>query len=250
MYMITEYHYDNGYIVGKNATQALCQRSSTYADANFNLPSGKKAFASASGTSYAEAVVRASTSGESGDGLFWGNNMAMDTCWDNSESYDYFSWPINICAVPTNFRATNSFQSPDGTLNISYAWGASTGSVADLSACQLAEYVVYPGGNPYTWPRPPFGQSGPNPATISGVPTSGYFLDQHKPPSSWIQPYIPASFTANQVYQYVCPCANGGNQVHLGEYSITRSVTQRSDGWYKYTVTKSSGESATLDPLP
>jgi hypothetical protein len=66
------------------------------------------------------------------------------------------------------------------------------------------------------------------------------------PPGSWVKPYAPASFTANQTYQYVCPCVNSGNQNTLGKYTITRSVTENSDGTFEYTITKSSGESATL----
>jgi len=111
--------------------------------------------------------------------------------------------------------------------------------------------VTYPGSSgTYTWPRPPFGQTSANPTTSGFNVALGTFTDKHLPPSSWIKPYIAASFKANQTYQYVCPCVNGGNQAQLAQYTITRSVTQNSNGTYMYTVTKSSGESATLNPLP
>jgi len=157
----------------------------------------------------------------------------------------------NVCAVPTNFRRTNWTGAADGTLTITYAWDSSSGKQSDLSSCTIGEYVTYPGtANPYTWPRPPFGQQTPNPTSVSGSGANAGFTDTQSPPGQWITPYITASFTANQTYQYVCPCANGGNQVRMASYTVTRSVTKNSDGTYEYTITKSSGESATRDPLP
>lgn len=154
------------------------------------------------------------------------------------------------CAVPINFRKELAAALPDGTLSIRYAWDSSTGVRADLAGCVIAELVEYPGSyGTYTWPRPPFGSQTPNPDSHSGNGANGIFLDKHYPPTSWVTPYIAASFQASQLYQYVCPCANGGNQVHLANYTITRAVTRNTDGTYKYTVTKGA-DSATLNPLP
>ncbi len=162
------------------------------------------------------------------------------------------TFTVTACASVTNFQRQSWIAKPTtGELDITYTWGSSTGNQSDLAACQLAEYVTYPGsGGTYTWPRPPFGQVTANPTPGGGNGANSAFVDQHLPPGSWVKPYIAASFQANQTYQYVCPCVSGGNQVQLGQYTITRSVTQNSDGTYKYTVTKSSGESATLNPLP
>jgi C-terminal processing protease CtpA/Prc len=162
------------------------------------------------------------------------------------------TFTVTACASFTNFqRQSWSAKPATGELDINYTWSASTGNQSDLAACQLAEYVTYPGsGGTYTWPRPPFGQVTANPTSGGGNGANSLYIDMHLPPASWIKPYIGASFQASQTYQYVCPCVNSGNQVKLGQYTITRSVTKNSDGTYKYTVTKSSGESATLDPLP
>jgi hypothetical protein len=169
-----------------------------------------------------------------------------------SVSSNGVTFTVTACASVTNFTRQSWVAKPaTGELDITYTWSSSTGKQSDLAACQLAEYVTYPGApGTYTWPRPPFGQATANPTPGGGSAANSVYIDQHLPPVSWIKPYIAASFTANQTYQYVCPCVNGGSQVQLGQYTITRSVTQNSDGSYMYTVTKSSGESATLNPLP
>jgi hypothetical protein len=162
------------------------------------------------------------------------------------------TFTVTACASVTNFQRESWTPIPTtGELDIFYTWSSSTGKQTDLAACQLAEYVTYPGtGSTYTWPRPPFGQVDANPTPGGGGGANSVYLDKHLPPGSWIKPYLTATFPANQTYQYVCPCVNGGNQVPLGQYTITRSVTKNSDGTYTYTVTKSSGESATLKTLP
>jgi hypothetical protein len=169
-----------------------------------------------------------------------------------SQTSNSVTFAVTACASLTNFQRQSWVVKPaTGELDITYAWSSSTGKQSDLAACQLAEYVTYPGtGATYTWPRPPFGQVSANPTSGSGSGANGIFVDQHLPPGSWVKPYIAASFQASQTYQYVCPCVNGGSQVQLAQYTITRSVAKNSDGTYKYTVTKSSGESATLNPLP
>jgi len=162
------------------------------------------------------------------------------------------SFTVTACASVTAFQRKSWTPIPStGELDITYTWSSSTGNLSDLAACQQSEYVTYPGNSStYTWPRPPFGQTSANPTSVGGNASNGTFTDKHLPPGSWVKPYIAASFTANQTYQYVCPCVNSGNQNTLAQYTITRSVTQNSGGSFKYTITKSSGESATLNPLP
>ncbi|HSA92807.1 MAG TPA: hypothetical protein VLE48_07335 [Terriglobales bacterium] len=154
------------------------------------------------------------------------------------------------CAVPTNFRKISSFGSPDGKLTITYAWDSSTGVLSDLSNCVISEIVNYPTSNStYIWPAPMV-QSTPNPTVVTGPGSSGGFADAHIPPSSFATPYSTASFTANQVYRYTCSCANNGNPVDMASFTITRSVSQNADGTWRYTITKSSGESHSRSPLP
>jgi len=180
------------------------------------------------------------------------NVSVLGTDGGPTQTSNSVTFTVTACASITNFARQSWRTIPStGELDITYSWQSSTGKLSDLAACQQSEYVTYPGSpGTYTWPRPPFGQTSPNPTSVGLNAALGSFTDLHLPPSSWIKPYIAASFAVNQTYQYVCPCVNGGSQSTLGQYTITRSVTQNSNGTYMYTITKSSGESATLNPLP
>jgi len=154
-----------------------------------------------------------------------------------------------VCATPTNFHQVGSGTDNSGTLHFNYAWDSSTGKLSDLNACTVGEIVNYPSGNPYSWPSP-MSRSTTNPTVIDLAATSGSFGDDHEPPTSFTKPYSASSFTATQNYRYKCPCAASGNYVNMaGPNDIVRSVTQNTDGSWKYTVTK-SGSSATINPLP
>ncbi|HEX7314401.1 MAG TPA: hypothetical protein VF297_10785 [Pyrinomonadaceae bacterium] len=63
-------------------------------------------------------------------------------------------------------------------------------------------------------------------------------------------PYQAASFTATQHYRFRCTCHNSNAYVNLmGSLDIVRTVTQNTNGTWRFTVTK-SGASATVNPLP
>jgi hypothetical protein len=156
----------------------------------------------------------------------------------------------NVCPVPVNFRQTGWGQPYPGVLEFSYRWDSSIGTLADLVVCTVGEYVTYPGGNPYQWPRPPWSETSPNPTVDPGVSGSEGLLTDNHLPGNMPPPYAVASFTATQKYRYSCTCRNNGSPVDIfGPLSIVRAVAQRPDGKYKYTVTK-SGQSASIDALP
>jgi hypothetical protein len=118
-----------------------------------------------------------------------------------------------VCAVPTNYTQTSgSANNATGVINFDYAWNSSTGNLSDLASCTVKEVVTYPGGNPFTWPSPPFiaNQTTPNPTSPPPIKGS-YGTDSHGHPG-FQKPYQSASFTATQYYQYVCPCATVDNQ--------------------------------------
>ncbi len=64
-------------------------------------------------------------------------------------------------------------------------------------------------------------------------------------------PYKASSFTGTQYYRYKCTNYNNGNYVNLiGPLSIVRAVSKNANGTWKFTVTKPTGGSATINPLP
>jgi hypothetical protein len=152
--------------------------------------------------------------------------------------------------VPVNFHEVSHSQKGGGTLEFRYEYQSSTGNLNDLQTegCVIKEQVVYPNGiGNYIWPTP-WQFSTPSP-TVLGVPIVGFFFDDHDP-GTIVPPYNPASVVAQQRYIYICPCANGGNPVVLaGVWPITRSISRKSDGKYKYTIVKTDG-TASIDPLP
>jgi len=56
------------------------------------------------------------------------------------------------CAVPTDYQQTSGSGDSQGILHFTYAWNSSTGSLSDLAACTVREYVTYPGNSPFIWP--------------------------------------------------------------------------------------------------
>lgn len=142
----------------------------------------------------------------------------------------------------------------DGVLFFIYEWDSTTGDLADLGNCMVREKVDYPGGNPYYWPSPPWDGNVPNP-TILPVPpilaTVGVGYDIHSPPT-FKKPYVAASVSANQVYQYHCGplCCMGNDtwETLLSIGPIQRFVTGDGDLW-RYSIIK-SGAYAEIFPLP
>jgi hypothetical protein len=159
-----------------------------------------------------------------------------------------------VCAIPVNFTQGPGQDVGGGTLRFTYTWQSSTGRIEDLASsnCWLAEKVWYPGE---VWPAP-FPAFTPDNPYLGGnlIPGNGQSVDNHfLPPGPWRTPYFVKSFTANQVYRFHCPCYQNDNWIYVfgsesNPVQIVRSVQQRTDGRYKFLITK-TGSSATIDPL-
>jgi hypothetical protein len=111
----------------------------------------------------------------------------------------------------------------------------------------VQEYLTYSGGNHFQYPSPPFEvRSEPNPKIISVPGTTPSMNDDHS--TGFTTPYQAASFTVTQYYQYICPCANGGQALNvMGPNTINRSVYfDNSSNKWKFTITK-AGVTATID---
>lgn len=158
--------------------------------------------------------------------------------------------PPPQCATVTNFHQVGSCTSSGGVLGFVYAWSSTSGNNQDIAPCTLGEIVSYPGtADPYIFPSPPYNQSIPNPFIKGGSPAGGGMTDTHRLPG-FQKPYAAASaITAVQYYRYKCPCSGGTYTNLMGPNNIVRTVTQNSNGSFKYTITK-SGCSSSLDPIP
>ena len=223
-------------------------------DPSSDLSSGNSSLASVSGSL---VTLHPSDGSSHSVGL---SDMEVETSCDICSGDDFFantSVTVPPCAIPNNFQQTSCSDQGSGDLHFTYSWGSSTGQLADLgvSHCTVGENVTYPGtANPFPWPSPPFpNDSSTNPTVIDLNATLGGLQDDHllAPSTTFVKPYSASSFTATQFYRYKCACgANANTYVNLvGPLSITRSVSQNSNGSFKFTVTKSSC-SATINPLP
>jgi len=143
-------------------------------------------------------------------------------------------------AIPTNFIASPGAQLNTGALFFTYSWSSSSGKLADLSTCTGGESVFYPGStSPYIWPLPMV-QSTFNPEVNKGPASGGGFEDTNSPPNSFQQPYSSAGFNATQRIWWSCPYWNSGNlNYFVPDITIARSVFKDTDGFWKYTITKS-----------
>jgi hypothetical protein len=155
------------------------------------------------------------------------------------------------CAVPTNFRQTSWTPVGNRVIRFFYTWDSSVGPRSNLAACQIQEYVTYPGtANPFVYGSPfPADATFPNPsAPAPGSATNSVAADTHSVGSQPFQtPYSNATFTAHQQYRWRCQCFDGNNfQVFPGftDLPIVRTVSQV-NGMWTYTVTK-SGQQVTL----
>jgi hypothetical protein len=182
--------------------------------------------------------------------MFWGFRENANPC---PLSQPEPSADTNVCAVPTNFHAYSCGDNGNGDLHFVYTWESTSGSLSDLTMCTVGEIVTYPGTqNPWPAPSPPFPPNTyANPTINDEAATSGTFTDDHLlRDTTFVKPYSASSYNATQYYRYKCTCSNNGNYVNLqGPLSIARSVSQNSNGSWKFTVTK-SGCSATINPLP
>jgi hypothetical protein len=244
----------NGSVYSWGVTSA-CSMSShtTHMTSTLTSPKGRQASGNASDGCYTEVDLYLAFD-PTDTGTYETESDSWAFCpvlglwfWNGVES----EGSANDCPVPTNLTIDSGSDAGGGVLHFQYSYSSSIGDVSNLTSCTLNEKVDYPGGNPYSWPNPWTTATinptiGPNPP-VPG--TAGSFTDDQQP-GTIKPPYVAANFTATQNYRYSCSCTNGGNPVVLsGPISIVRSVIKRTDGKYKYTVTK-SGYSAKIDPLP
>ena len=80
----------------------------------------------------------------------------------------------------------------------------------------------------------------PNPTSVSGAGSNAGFNDTNAPADSYQQPYSAASFQATQRFWFTCPnYKNGSIQSLAPDVTISRSVFQDTDSFWKYQITKS-----------
>lgn len=160
------------------------------------------------------------------------------------------------CAYPVNFRQTIG-RAAGGNLEFEYEFDSSTGpgKLSDLAGCVVGEIVTYPGGDPYSFPSPPYANNSiMNPYTPPDVAAEfGFISDVHSPPAGptgFMKPYSESHINATQYYRYKCPCKEGGNYVNLsGPITIGRNVQLTPFIDWTYYITK-SGVQALIQPLP
>jgi hypothetical protein len=174
---------------------------------------------------------------------------SVDIVLGGSTDSDY--QPNPPAAHPVNFHETNHYDAGNGTLHFDYAWDSSTGVMSDLINCTTQEIVSYtPRDLPFKSPPFPAGIDPINPTVKGGPAYVGSAPDDHSTPGNFVRPYSTKTIIAVQTYQYICSGVNGGNPVRLyGPLKIVRSVSQNSNGSWKFTITK-SGASASINPLP
>ncbi len=135
-----------GNAIAENYTEASCgARSSAYAEAHMQMPSGFQNAASASGTISAEALAHASTSGETGSGLFWGFNETKEDCWDYFNS-SVFSWPIdyNLAYTKSKWNSYNQVL-PDGKRCFLDSWCTSDTTPPTCNPSYADQLPLIPG---------------------------------------------------------------------------------------------------------
>lgn len=154
-------------------------------------------------------------------------------------------------AIPVNFTQISSSIQPGTVLEFHYRWASSSGNMADLSACQVEEYVTYVGPSPFPWASPPYvpGVTSPNPTT-GGGPTPGNLGTSNGIVDDQLHiafqgPYKFNFVASNQLFQFQCPNYQGNAWTQLfpagGTIPISRVVNYYTDSptvWY-YEVSKS-----------
>jgi hypothetical protein len=137
-------------------------------------------------------------------------------------------------ATPVNFTHSSMGLDAAGVLHIQLSWDSSTGSLSELSDCQLRERVAYDStGFPgFFWhPRE-------SDRTTPG--NYGMASDIHILPQLFI-PHQPAVSVARQHYQYCSPETNGQwTDVPGTYYLITRQLRLGGPGEWFYRIEKRS----------
>ncbi len=164
----------------------------------------------------------------------------------------------NVFATPTNFRQTSTSDNGNGDIHFNYAWDSSSGNLSDLSSCSVLETVTYPGSGNYSWSIPFPAISSTNPTILripgtdgTGQDDNGLFNPDGTVNTNFRTPYTASSFTAEQTFSYSCNHSgviSSGSL--LGPLAIVRQVSQNTDGTWKFTATKPTSGSATINPLP
>jgi hypothetical protein len=158
---------------------------------------------------------------------------------------------------PTNFHQVQE-KDENGALYFAYQWESTSGDLADLTRCQVGEYVKYPGSaNPFRWPSPPYTNTGrkwSNPTVMRVLGSAGRGNDtQHTP--SFAASYRFSQITARQEYFYECLFLDLEVFPGWTYVPITRTVNDPVRGCWGYTVTKPDPLTGTLykasiSPLP
>jgi len=157
-------------------------------------------------------------------------------------------------AIPVNYRQTAFSVRPSAVLHFEYMWDSSSGNLADLSSCQVEEYVTYVGPNPYSFRSPPYVADTPiywpykGYTPVSGTTGTPGIQDDHGHWSlnSAQQPYVVEdTASSDQVYQFTCTNYQPNVWTQLmpisGQIPITRLVrsTNGAPPW-TYDITKYS----------
>ena len=158
-----------------------------------------------------------------------------------------------VGAIPVNFRQTSSSVIGD-SLHFEYNWDSSSGNKADLTNCQIQEYVTYVGPNPFPWPSPPY-----LPQQVTVWPVTGTVIqataltglqDNNGHAAGWRKPYVYKVVSSDQVFQFQCSTYKPGVWTPLmplnGAIPIDRTVALFNFGpseYWQYSITK-SGKSA------
>jgi len=151
-------------------------------------------------------------------------------------------------AIPVNFRQTLARIDPGAVLHFEYKWDSSSGNRADISTCQVEEYVTYVGPNPYPWASPPYlpGYTTSWPSTgLTPVSASVSGLsDDHNHAPGWQTPYAFNYIGSDQKYQFQCPYYQNNQWIQLdppsGTLPIGRVVNLTNGALpWTYQITKS-----------
>ena len=180
-------------------------------------------------------------------------NHSVTVNVSGSNSDDSVSFAVVSIPVPINFQQTATRDLGNGDLHFVYSWASSTGHLSDLDNCQVGEEVFFTGSNPFTFPPPFPADSSPNP-TVNNVPGTDPGLQDDNwlsPSTTFVAPYFAKTFTANQTFRYECSNYQLGNwNTVLGPLPIVRTVSENSNNSWKFTVTKPTNGTATINPIP
>lgn len=181
-----------------------------------------------------------------------GKKDQVEGSWTSPDFVQEQSFDLDLIRpIPVKFKQDGPAEArAHGVLHFNYKWESSTGVMSDIADCQIGENVVYPGGDPFVWPKPPYDGSTPNP-TILWVPASDGAAQDNHSPKPFVEPYKASRFKAKQDYRYQCPAPTGiVNFTGWTDILITRTVADSTGkGCWGYTINKMDG-TATETPLP